>query len=95
MRWLDGIIDSKDTSLSKLLSTQTAISRRYQRTRKPGVPQSMQLQRVRHDLATEQKQQHHVLGHHPSGAVSKLRYHQEWQLKNDNFEITRFVYLNS
>ena len=47
MRWLDGITDSMDMSLNKL--------RRCWRTGKPGVPQSMRLLKVRHDLATEQQ----------------------------------------
>ena len=41
MRWLDGITDSMDMSLSKLWSRQC--------TERPGVLQSMGLQRVEHD----------------------------------------------
>ena len=42
---MDGIIDSMDISLCRL-----------QETGKPGVLQSIGLQRVRHNLATEQQQ---------------------------------------
>ena len=45
MSWFGGISDSMDMSLSKL-----------QWTGKPGVLQSMGLQRVRHDLETEEQQ---------------------------------------
>ena len=46
MRWLDGIIDSMDRSLSKWWWRW--------RTGKPGILQSMGMQRVGHDWATEQ-----------------------------------------
>ena len=49
MRHLDDIIDSVDMNLSN--------SGREWRTEEPGMLQSMELQRVRHDLVTEQQQQ--------------------------------------
>ena len=48
MRWLEGIIDSMDMSFSKLGEIV--------KEGKPGVLQSMGLERVRLDLATEQQQ---------------------------------------
>ena len=47
-RWLDGIIDSMDMSLSKF--------RVMVKGREACVPQSMGLQRIRHHWATEQQQ---------------------------------------
>ena len=45
MRWLDGITDSMDVSLSKL--------REIVKDRKPGMLWLIGSQRVRHDLVTE------------------------------------------
>ena len=54
MRWVDGITDLKDICLSKL--------QKLWWTGKPGVLQSVGMQRVRHNFSTElQQQQQHVL----------------------------------
>jgi len=49
MRWLDGITNAMDMNLGKF--------RRWWGTGRPGVLQSIGLQRIRHDWATEEHQQ--------------------------------------
>ena len=50
MKWLDSITDLMDVSLSRLRE----MVKDRERTGKPGVLQSMGLQRVGHNLVTEQ-----------------------------------------
>ena len=79
MRWLDGITNSLDMSGAK--------SGRYWRTGKPGVLQSMKLQRARHTWVTEQQQggsdssrDDLVSGLHDCGLGARL--HRAWLIYN-------------
>ena len=55
-----------------------ANSRRQQRTGKPGVLQSMELQRVRHDWVTEQQQQKAMCVSHPENPGLQLCFNWLW-----------------
>ena len=65
MSQLDGITNSMDISSSKLQEI-------VKDSRKPGVLQSTGLQRVRHDLVTEQQQLHST----HTQKKNHFRYHQ-------------------
>ena len=54
MRWLDDVTDSMDISLSEVWEIV--------KEGKPGMMQSMRVQRVGHDLATEQQEQSGTTG---------------------------------
>ena len=62
---LDGITNSMDISSSKLQEI-------VKDSRKPGVLQSMGLQRVRHDLVTEQQQLHNTHTHTHTKIISDI-----------------------
>ena len=67
MSWLDGITDSMDMNLGNL---QEVV-----RAGKPSILQSVGLQRVRHDLATEQQSFQLLcspLPHHPCESGSSI-----------------------
>ena len=72
-----------------------ANSRRYWRTGKPGVLQSMRQQRVRHDLVTEQQQINNVFARKPCSQTEntnvknkkKKRYCQSYSRKPNNTSI--------
>ena len=62
MRWLDSIADSMGIDLGKFREIGTG---------RPGLLHSMGLQRVRHNLATEEGQQQENCGGIPNGSSHK------------------------
>ena len=69
---MDGITDVIDMSLGRL--RELVMYRSWGWTGKPGVLQSMGLQRVRHDLATEQQEHTPLVGSEDPHPCHQMEY---------------------